>query len=237
MTAIKDDRLFRNRLLNSLIEAGHSHVLDLLEPVDLPVSRDLELVGEPVSHMYFLETGIASVVAGSLTGQRIEIGLIGYEGVTGLPIIMGDKVSVHSIYMQVAGNGSRIASEWIRKAMDGDDNFRRLFTRFVHTFLIQASHTALANGRASILERLARWILMANDRVEGDTLVITHEFLALMLGVRRAGVTVALHELEGKKLIRATRGQILIHDRKGLEAMTDGFYGRPEAEYRRLAEM
>jgi hypothetical protein len=100
--------------------------------------------------------------------------------------------------------------------------------------MIQTAHTALANGRANLLERLSRWILMAHDRVEGNVLTITHVFLGLMLGVRRAGVTLALHELEGRRLIKAVRGQITVLDRAGIEAMTNGFYGQPEREYARL---
>ena len=100
--------------------------------------------------------------------------------------------------------------------------------------MIQTAHTVLAQGRAKLEERLARWLLMSHDRAEGDELPLTHEFLALMLGVRRAGVTMATHLLEGRGVIRATRGQLMVVDRKGLEEIAGGTYGVPEAEYRRL---
>jgi CRP-like cAMP-binding protein len=102
------------------------------------------------------------------------------------------------------------------------------------TFLVQTSHTALSNSRASIEERLARWLLMAHDRVDGDALGVVHEFLALMLGVRRPGVTVAIHMLEARGLIHSARGRIDVLDRKGLEKAANGFYGVPESEYERL---
>ena len=101
------------------------------------------------------------------------------------------------------------------------------------TAVAQASHTALANGRGRLDERLARWLLMWDDRVQPDALTVTHEFLALLLGVRRQGVTVTMHELEGKGLIRSTRGAVRILDREGLAVAANGFYGVPEAEYAR----
>jgi CRP-like cAMP-binding protein len=106
--------------------------------------------------------------------------------------------------------------------------------RYAHAFAVQAAHTALANAQGKIEERLARWLLMAHDRTTGDSLHLTHEFLALMLGVRRAGVTTALHALESNALIENSRGSIVILDRAGLEASANGLYGVPEAEYERV---
>jgi hypothetical protein len=110
-------------------------------------------------------------------------------------------------------------------------------TKFVYSFMIQKSQTALVNGKATIDERLARWLLMAHDRVPAPTFYITHEFLALMLGVRRPGVTDALHELEGKGLIRSRRNHVSVLDRKGLEAAADWSYGVAEAEYCRVFDI
>lgn len=106
--------------------------------------------------------------------------------------------------------------------------------KFAQAFMVQTAHTAIANGRATVGERLARWVLMARDRMDGDELPLTHEFLALMLGVRRAGVTEALNALEERALLRAGRGKILVLNRKGLEKFAGGYYGVPEAELRRL---
>jgi hypothetical protein len=105
---------------------------------------------------------------------------------------------------------------------------------YAQAFLAQTSQTALANGRGKLAERLARWLLMWHDRLQDDNISITHEFLAVLLGVRRPGLTLTLHVLEGKGLIKASRNLIRIADRAGLEKAADGFYGIPEAEYDRL---
>jgi len=111
---------------------------------------------------------------------------------------------------------------------------RSLLLKYVQAFMTQAAHTAVANARARIHERLARWILMSHDRVQGNTMTLTHEFLALMLAVRRPGVTQSINALKQQKLISATRGHITVLNRKGLEKVAGDFYGTPEAEYRRL---
>ena len=105
---------------------------------------------------------------------------------------------------------------------------------YAQAFMLQSSYTSLANGRGTLEKRLARWLLMAHDRIEGDELPLIHDFLSLMLGVRRAGVTTAIRELEHKALIEGRRGLIVVLDRDGLEELADGFYGQPEAEYKRL---
>ena len=118
--------------------------------------------------------------------------------------------------------------------MDANPTLRLFFLHYVQALLIQTSHTALANAQAQIEERLCRWLLMCHDRVDGDDLPLTHEFLATMLGVRRAGVTTAVHALEGRGLIRAERSSIQVLDREGMEVRADGTYGIPEADYERL---
>lgn len=230
--------LLRTKHANRLLAAVAPEDLDRIEPylryVELPVGEYLERAGERAEFLFFIERGIASVVASNAKGRQIEIGLIGREGVTGVPVLLGDSISNHSTYMQIGGAGYKVPSEVILDAMKQSLRLRDQLARFAHTLMIQTAHTALANGRANLLERLSRWILMAHDRVEGNVLTITHVFLGLMLGVRRAGVTLALHELEGRRLIKAVRGQITVLDRAGIEAMTNGFYGQPEREYARL---
>ena len=128
--------------------------------------------------------------------KRLEVGLIGCEGVTGLPIVLGNDRSPYETFMQVAGNGTRIAADKLRDAITQSRSLERALLRFAHSFMNQTANTALSNGTASLEERLARWLLMANDRLRGNEVPLTHEFLSLMLGVRRAGVTVALNYLE-----------------------------------------
>jgi len=149
-------------------------------------------------------------------------------------IVLGNHRSPHATYVQVAGEGQRIGAARLRTAMAASGAMRALFLKYVQTFTIQTAHTAIANGRANIDERLSRWLLMAQDRIGGRELPLTHEFLAVMLGVRRAGVTEALSVLEGAKIIRAVRGQITVLDRKRLQERARDSYGVPEAEYLRL---
>jgi CRP-like cAMP-binding protein len=118
--------------------------------------------------------------------------------------------------------------------MDGSNSLRDLLLKFVQVFMVQTAHTAIANARSRIDQRLARWILMAHDRTHDNTLPLTHEFLALMLGVRRAGVTEALQSLKRRKLIDTGRNKIMVLNRKGVEQMAGSSYGTPEKEYRRL---
>jgi CRP-like cAMP-binding protein len=223
----------RNQLLSALSDSDFGLLQPNLEFVDLPLRYDLEKSNKPIKHVYFIEAGIASVVAEGAR-ERIEVGLIGREGMSGATIVLGDRRSPHSTYMQAAGEGQRIKVGELRTAMQASESLRGLFLKCVQAFMTQTAHTAVANGRATLAPRLARWILMAHDRLEACTLPLSHEFLSLMLGVRRAGVTDTLNILEGEKLIRASRGQIQVLNRKGLEERAKDSYGLPEAEYRRL---
>src|SRR5260221_458697 len=152
-----------------------------------------------------MESGFASVVATSRQ-KSVEVGLIGREGMSGVTIVLGNHRSPHYTYIQAAGSAQRISIVRLRKAMKASDTMQQSFLKFAQVFMIQTAHTAIANARAKIEQRLARWILMAHDRIEAAYLPLTHEFLSLMLGVRRAGVTEALHILEGRKLIKSSRG-------------------------------
>jgi CRP-like cAMP-binding protein len=222
-----------NRLLQLLSAAD----LDLVEPHLVAVTMKLrdryENPNRPIEFVIFQSTGVASVVA-KQDGSDAEIGLIGCEGMSGTAIVLGNHRSANATYVQVAGEGRQISAQNLRAVMDQSRSLHGIFLKYVQAFMSQTAHTAIANARAKLPERLARWILMAHDRVPGDRLALTHEFLALMLAVRRAGVTEAVHDLQNKELIEAARGEIVVHDRKGLEKIAGGYYGVPEAEYRRL---
>lgn len=152
----------------------------------------------------------------------------------GTAIVLGADRSPNTAVVQVAGTSLRIAVADLIVAMAASRELSRRLLLYIHTLGFQVAHTVLANTKGSVDERLARWLLMANDRIDGNKYPQTHEFLSIMLGVRRAGVTVALHRLEGAGLIRATRGIITIVDRAGLERYADAYYGAPEKEYERL---
>jgi CRP-like cAMP-binding protein len=153
---------------------------------------------------------------------------------SGTAIVLGGDQSPHSTYVQMAGEAQRIAASELRKAMIASASLHSLLLKYVQVFMVQTAHTAIANARSHIDRRLARWILMAHDRSRDDALLLTHEFLALMLGVRRAGVTEALQSLKRQKLIETGRNQVLVLNRKGIEQIAGNSYGIPEKEYRRL---
>ncbi len=224
----------RNRLLAALTEADLALIQPHLEPVSLDLRKDLEKPNRQIGDVYFPSIGIASVVAVQFDDTRVEVGLIGCEGMSGTSVVLGNDRSPHSTYMQVAGDGQRIAAARLRETMSASDSLRAVFLRYVQVFMVQTAHTAIANARDRLDARLARWLLMAHDRVRDNALPLTHEFLSLMLGVRRAGVTEALHSLESQQLIRTGRGVVVVLDRKGIERTAGPAYGTPEAEFRRL---
>ena len=224
----------RNKLLSSLSSVDSDLLEPHLENVKLDLRKKLEQPNRRINAIYFPERGFASVVAQQPNGKEVEVGLVGREGMTGLPIVLGNHRTPHATYIQAAGEGKCIRSADLRQAMQANQSIRELFLKYVQAFSVQTAHTAICNARSSLDQRLARWLLMAHDRLDGNSMPLTHEFLSLMLGVRRAGVTMALNALEQSGLIERTRGQIIMRNRQGMERLAGASYGVPEAEYRRL---
>jgi CRP-like cAMP-binding protein len=223
-----------NRVLANLERSDFALLQPDLEPVELPVRRQLELRNRPIENVYFLDSGLASMVVSAGAHHNIEVAILGYEGMTGLPVLLGTDRGMQETFIQTAGSGWRIPADKLRLAMNESPSLRETLLRYAHTLVTQMAYTALANGRYKIEERLARWLLMADDRTEGSTVHLTHEFLALMLGARRAGVTVALSEFHKRGVLHMQRGVITIKDRDALEESANGSYGAPESEYGRL---
>jgi len=234
VSASRNSSLPRNRLLAALSPSDLALLRPHLQPAAMPLLRDMERPNRRIETVYFMEAGIASVVAVQPDETRIEVGLIGREGMSGIAVVLGGDQSPNATYIQVAGEALRMTVNELRKAMDASESLHGLLLKFVQVFMVQTAHTAIANARSRIDQRLARWILMAHDRTRNTTLPLTHEFLALMLGVRRAGVTEALQSLKRQKLIDNGRNKILMLNRKGLEQLAGSAYGVPEKEYRRL---
>jgi CRP-like cAMP-binding protein len=226
------DDPYGNRLLALLLPADRELMRPSLEFVPLKVRQILERPGEPISHAHFVNSGLVSMI-GVNQADRIEVGMVGYEGVTGVGVVLGAERSTNEALVQSSGAAWRISTPALRQVMASSPTFKDTLLRYVHVFMVQATHTAIAAGRGKIDERLARGLLMWHDRVRDDQLSVSHDFLALLLGVRRPGVTVALHKLEGKGLIRSTRNMVRILDRAGLQRAARGYYGTPEAEYDR----
>jgi CRP-like cAMP-binding protein len=216
-----------NRILSRLSRNDLALLDPHLETVDLPVRKPLEARKRRIDQVYFIESGFASVVAGS--GERsIEVGIIGREGMTGLAIVMGHDRAHHQTFIQVAGNGLRISAANLRQADEQSPTLHRAMLRYADAFIYQTTTTALANGRSTIEERLARWLLMADDRIDGEELPLTHEFLGMMLGTHRPGVTKALNALVAEGHIATRRRGITILNRKALERRSNGSYAPPE---------
>jgi CRP-like cAMP-binding protein len=226
----------QNRLLKALSAESFAKLQPYLEPIDLPLKMVLVKPDELTTDIVFIESGLSSIVATSGNGedQHIEVGHVGLEGFTGIHIVLGTDQTPNRTFMQVAGTGLRIPASRLMDIVGGDRETNLLLRRYAHTYQIQLAQSALANGRYKMHERLARWLLMCQDRLKGDDLPITHEFLALMLGVRRSGVTNEIHILEGLHVIKAERAHVLIRNRGKLEEIAGGCYGVPEREYDRL---
>jgi len=222
----------RNQLLLRLV-AGDLALLGPLERVSLKLRQSLEVANATNDFVYFMEDGVASVVSEVSDTYATEIGIIGREGMTGLGFVYGDHETPFETFMQIEGSALRCRASELRKAMADSPPVRVLLLTYARAFSIQVGVTAVVNGRSKLEERLARWLLMVEDRM-GASFSITHEFMSVMLAVRRSGVTLAVQSLEGKGLLRASRGAVHIVDRDGLIDAAARSYGLAEREYDRL---
>jgi CRP-like cAMP-binding protein len=202
--------------------------------VQLSLRQTLEYPDQDIEDVYFLEEGMASVVALPTGDLQTEVGLIGREGMTGTALVLGDARTPFECYIQLEGTALRISSEDFLKAFKQSPSMRQLFRLYARASAIQTAFTAFANAQFKLDERLARWLLMVRDRVGNDTFSVTHEFLSIMLGVRRSGVTDTIHILEGKGLIKSRRSEMTLLDKEVLKAFAGASYGQAEREYERL---
>lgn len=200
----------------------------------MPMGHRLVTSDMLISHLCFIESGLASTIVRDDGGKSIETVLVGREGITGWPALLGAETTPSETIMCVGGRGFLITTVEIRRAMDEDTRLRELLLGYINICLLQVGHLVLANGQYGLRERLARWLLMCHDRLDTDDLPITHEFLSTVLGVRRPGITNELHVLEGIHAIRARRGNVRIINRSILEEVATITYGAPEKEYERL---
>jgi CRP-like cAMP-binding protein len=233
MTGLRQDSV-RNSLLQNMEQADFELIQPHLEKVTLNLRDVLVEENRTIEHVWFVEEGLGSVIAMGQDNEQVEVAHVGPEGMAGKAVVLGVDHSTNRTLMQVAGHGLRMPASRMREALSESPTLRPFLLRYVHVGLTQLSQTALANGRYNLQERLARWLLMSHDRLRTDDMALTHEFLSLMLGVRRSGVTEAIHLLEGIHVIKATRGQVRIINRARLEEIAGGCYGLPEAEYNRL---
>jgi CRP-like cAMP-binding protein len=186
----------RNRLLAALPPDDLARLRRWLHPVELPHQRVLHVAREPIEAVYFPETGYVSALAYMEDGDAAEVGMVGREGFIGLPLLLGAECDDIEAMVQSPGTALRMAAAEFREELERIPAFRTLLLRYALVHHGQVARTAACNGRHHTDQRLARWLLMAHDRARTDEFPMTHEFLAMMLGVRRAGVTVAAGQLQ-----------------------------------------
>ena len=223
----------RNRLLATLKPDDYASLEPLLKRVSLPFGSVLVEAHKPITQVLFPESGVISVIADAAEG-RIEISLIGREGFTGIPVALGASQIPCNFLVQAEGEALRIAPGDLRAAIAARPSIFRVLGLYTQFMIVQIAQTAHVNATFGVEARLARWLLMTHDRVEGDEMSFTHDFLSAMLGVRRPGVTTATHVLEGTGAIRARRGRIEIRDRDKLMELAGESYTVAEREYERL---
>jgi CRP-like cAMP-binding protein len=215
-------------------EEQYRAISRFLVPVDLPLGMRLGEPNSPQDFLYFLVSGLISVDALTERGESVEVGVVGREGFSGVYGILGHRQAAHSIIMQGAGAGLRIRTAIVRDEFLKGGQFATLIHTFIYTQMVQMSQSVLCNRLHPVEMRMARWMLTACDRMQADSLNITQEFLAQMLGSRRTTVTVAAGQLQREGLIDYSRGRVRIVDRAGLEAKSCECYGIVRAVYDRL---
>ena len=215
----------RNRLLAALPPESLARVLPKLVPVDLPVRKPLYHPDRPIDAAYFPDEGILSMVSILESGMQAEAGMAGREGMLGTPLLAGVETSFVESMVQLGGSGLRMEAHAFREEVEANRPFRMLLLRYSEALQAQAIQTAACNGNHGLEQRFARWLLMVHDRVEGDEMPLTQEFIAIMLSVHRPSVTVAAGILQRAGLIRYAAGRVTMLDRPGLEAVCCECYG------------
>ena len=231
--AIFQTSTVRNRLLAALESDDFALLEPKLERMPLTLQAVLIEAHQPIMHIIFPESGIVSTIANTDEG-RIEVGLVGREGFVGIPVLLGTNRTPHTSLVQGTGEALRISTVDLLAAIQARPSIFRPLGLYTQSLIVQMGQTAYANATFNIEARLARWVLMTQDRTSGSELLLTHEFLATMLGVRRPGVTAATHALEGMGSIRARRGRITVRDREKLLELAGDAYQVAEDEYERL---
>jgi CRP-like cAMP-binding protein len=224
----------RNRLLELLPVDDMALLRPHLVPVKLDYRMPLYEALEKIEFVYFPVAGVASLVNTMADGSASEVGTIGNEGMVGLPIALGDNIAPTAVYMQVPGEGLRLPAEHLRKAFEHSHALRSTLLRYVHAFFNQVAQSAACNHFHNIEQRCCRWLLMTHDRVQSEQFLLTQEFLGMMLGVRRSGVTEVAGKLRDAGLINYVRGHVTILNRAELERKSCECYAVGKAEFDRL---
>lgn len=223
-----------NRILSAAPREEYERLFPHLEHVELRRGDVLHEAGVRMSHVYFPYSGTISVVAQMEDGNQAEVGVVGREGMLGLPLLLGTDTAPLKAYTQVSGGAIRMTAETFVEEVGRRAGLYALLLRYTQAFFVQTAQTAACNRLHPMEERLAKWLLTTRDLAESDDLDLTHEFVAVMLGVRRAGVTEALGALRSEGLIDHSRGRIQLLDVEGLGRKSCECYTVVREEYERL---
>ena len=226
-----------NSLLDALPLETLSRLKRHLTVVDMTYGEEIHEPGEPIEHVLFPTRGLISIVASMEDGSAVEINMVGREGMFSVAAILGDDRPSHRAMVQLAGHALRMKSTLFRQAVEDDLTMRHSMLRYTMAVTSAIGQTAACNRLHVLEQRCARWLLAARDRADGDTFPMTHEFLAMMLGVRRAGVTVAAQALQSSGLITYNHGTMTIIDRDGLQQRSCECYEAIRDEFKRLVDI
>lgn len=224
----------RNAILSQLPDAEYAALARHMLAVDLPLKKPLSEPNQPIEYIYFLNSGLISTDATTRDGESVEVGVIGREGFSGLPALLNQPQMSHVVVIQGIGDGFRIRASIVRKEFLKGGMLQRLVHSFAYLQLVQMTQSVLCNRLHHVEGRLARWLLTSADRMESESLNLTHEFLAQMLGVQRSTVTVAAGEMQRAGLIGYSRGKVEILDRKRLTVLACECYGIVTSSYERM---
>jgi CRP-like cAMP-binding protein len=224
----------RNAILAQLPEEEYAPLAKFLTPVELPLGMQLSEPNRPVEYLYFLNSGLISTDALTEKGESVEVGVIGREGFAGLPALLDQPQMSHSVLMQGIGDGMRIRSSVVRDEFMKGGMLQQMVHAFTYLQLVQVTQSVLCNRMHEVDARLARWLLTSADRMESESLHLTQEFLAQMLGVQRSTVTVAAGELQRAGMIEYSRGKINIVDRPALTKVACECYEIVSSSYNRI---
>ena len=223
-----------NRLLALLPARDRGRLDRHLERIPLTYRQSLYRARRPLDFVYFIETGVGFLVNTMSNGAAAEVGTIGNEGIVGLPLLLGDDRAPTSVYVQVPGQGLRMTAALFSAELARSASMRTVMLRYAHALFNQVAQSAACNHFHSLEQRCCRWMLMTHDRMKTDEFLLTQEFLAMMLGVQRTGVSAAAGTLQRRGLIRYSRGIVNILDRHGLRERSCEYYGVSKREFDRL---
>ncbi len=225
---------FKNFLLKSLPKDEFERVVKKLEPVNLPLGKVLYESGDKLNYVYFPTTAIISLLYVMENGGTAEIGVVGNDGVLGIALFMGGDTTPNRAVIQSAGGAFKMSAKDLMAEFSLGGKFHNLLLRYTQALITQISQTAVCNRLHSVEQQLCRWLLLSHDRLDSDKLVMTHDLISNMLGVRREGVTLAAQKLVARNLIKSVRGTMTVLDRQGLETAVCECYKVVNDEYNRL---